>query len=365
MIRRWVVAMSQHHEKYMQMALQLAERGRYSVSPNPLVGCVLVNDDHVVGSGWHEKAGGPHAECFALEQAGSRAHGATAYLTLEPCSHVGRTPPCAPQLVAAGIKTAYIATLDPNPLVNGQGVAHLQAAGITVHVGLCAEAARQQNRIFFHFIQQKKPFVIAKWAMSLDGKTSVQKGDDRQLSSEESQHKTHELRHGVDAIVVGSHTAIQDDPLLTVRYLDTILKHPIRLILCGQTLLPFNLRVLDQTLPGATWLIVPENIDAAWYQAAQKQNVTVIPCMTDEKGQIHLPTLMDYLATKGITSILVEGGMSLLQSFFTAGLVNESHVFLTPTIIGSLAKKMKMTVNSMQAVGVDYHLTATHEVKHV
>jgi len=355
----------EHHEHYMKMALQLAERGRFTVSPNPLVGCVIVKNDKIIGTGFHEKAGLPHAECMALDSATESIEGATAYITLEPCTHFGRTPPCTPRLINAGIKTVYVATLDPNPKVHGSGIAALKAAGMDVHVGLCEAAARQQNRIFFHVMTKQTPFVVAKWAMSIDGKTAVKNGDNRQLSSRESQRAVHQLRHSLDAILVGAHTAIQDDPLLTVRDIDDIRKQPIRIILCGKTLLPFTLRILDPDLPAATWLMVPNDIDEAWYQAALKQKLNVIKCEVDAHHHIQLPALMRYLAANHITSLLVEGGMSVLHSFFKERLVNESHIVFTPNLIGELPQKTSVAFNNIQTIGNDYYITATHEVMHV
>lgn len=356
--------MRYHHEKYMKMALELAERGRFSVSPNPLVGCVLVKDDRVIGSGFHEKAGCPHAESNALLNATDSTLGATAYVTLEPCMHVGRTAPCAPLLVDAGIKTVYVALLDPNPLVYGKGVAYLRQAGIQVHVGLCEEEAIQQNRFFSHFIQHKMPFVIAKWAMSLDGKISVQPNDNKQLSSHDALQEAHRLRHEVDAILIGSGTAIQDNPALTVRYQEVIMKHPIRIVLCGETLLPLNLRLFTEELPGETWVVTRHDVDAVWRQNVLQCGVKVIPCDTED-GRISLPALMRYLGASQITSVLVEGGTEVLNAFFAAGLVNESRAFITPYVIGKLPHKEAVTFDSMQQLGSDYYVVATHEVRHV
>ena len=357
--------MNYHHEKYMKLALQLAERGRFSVSPNPLVGCVLVKQDRIIGSGWHEKAGSPHAECNAINNAIESTQGATAYITLEPCNHVGRTPPCVPRLIESGIETVYVATLDPNPLVHGRGIEQLKAAGVDVHLGLCAEEAVQQNRYFFHFMKNTTPFVVAKWAMSLDGKISVRAGDDKQLSSFESQEEAHRLRHEVDAILIGSHTAILDDPLLTVRYQDAIAKHPIRIVLCGQhTRLPFDLRLLNPDLPSETWIMVPHDIEVAWYDEAIKRNLKVIRCET-KAGNIDLSSLMRNLGKYNITSLLVEGGLAVLHSFFSEQLVCESRVFLTPHIIGELPQKSPISFQGISQLGADYYLTATHEAQHV
>lgn len=363
-IHEWRAVMNDMHEHYMKIALSLAEQGRVSVSPNPLVGCVLVKENRIIGTGWHEKAGGPHAEYVALNNATQDPKGAIAYITLEPCSHIGRTPPCAPRLIEAGVAAVYVATLDPNPLVNGQGIAMLQNAGIAVFLGLCEEEARQQNRVFFHVMKHQRPFVLAKWAMSLDGKISVQAGDDRQLSSFASQQETHRLRHEVDAILIGAHTALLDDPLLTVRHQEVIHKHPIRIVLGGKTPLPFTLRVFDQQLPGKTWVVVPADIDVAWYDEAMKRQLNVTK-IESHNGKVNLLSLMQYLSTKNITSLLVEGGMTILNAFLSDHLIDEWHVFITPYIIGQLPKKLALSLHETRQLGSDYYITATSEENHV
>lgn len=353
------------HIEYMQRALQLAERGRCTVSPNPLVGCVLVKNNHIIASGWHQKAGEPHAEIIALDQIGDDAKGATAYITLEPCCHTGRTPPCVDALIKAGVQMVYVACLDLNPLVHGEGIARLQAAGIETHVGLCEQEALQQNRIFFHYISKKTPFVIAKWAMSLDGKTTVTPGDHPRLSSDASLQEAHALRQTVDAVLIGAKTALLDNPLLTVRYQTTIYKQPIRIVLMGQEPLPEHLHLFDADLPGETWMIIPETIDLTWRAARMKKNVQMMPCKTGPDGRIHLPTLMHLLGEKNITSLLIEGGMTVQNAFFAHDLVHETHVFLTPFLINTLPTKQALTVTEMQRLGPDYYFIARHGVSHV
>lgn len=353
--------MSREHEHYMQMALDLAENGRFSVSPNPMVGCVVVQDNVVIAKAYHHKAGENHAERLALT-ALSTAKGATAYVTLEPCNHFGKTPPCAPLLVEKGIKEVYIATLDPNPLVSGKGVAFLREHGVTVHIGLLEKEAQQQNRIFFHYIKNKTPFVIAKWAMSLDGQTIVANQDERQLSGHLSQVETHRLRHEVDAILIGSRTAIKDNPLLTVRHqTNPIARNPVRIILTGNQTLPFELALFNQTMPGETWIIVSKDIDQQWHKEAVNRGLKIIECKTDQEGKIALPSLMQYLGSQQITSLLVEGGMTILQSFFSEKLINEYRLFLTPYIISGLTKKSLLNIKAFENKGSDYYFIAEEQ----
>lgn len=218
-----------HHSEYMRIALQLAQQGRCTVSPNPMVGCVIVKNNQIIGEGFHSYSGGPHAEIMALQQAGSNAQGAIAYITLEPCCHYGKTPPCTDALLQAGITHIVVACLDPNPLVAGKGLQQLQSAGMHVELGVGEEEAKRLNEIFFHYIRNQRPFVIAKWAMSLDGKTVTQPHDTRDISCLASHQASHQIRQQVDAILIGANTAIHDDPLLTVRHtIDhaPLLKHP-------------------------------------------------------------------------------------------------------------------------------------------
>ena len=192
---------------YMAEALRLAEKGRGTTSPNPMVGCVIVKEGKIVGRGWHERAGEPHAERFALREAGEQAAGATAYVTLEPCNHFGRTPPCSAGLIEAGIREVHVAMMDPNPIVAGRGIERLRAAGITVHVGQHEAEAKRLNEVFIHYITTRRPFVIAKWAMTIDGRIATHTGHSRWITGPSARAHTHQTRHEVDAILVGRGTA--------------------------------------------------------------------------------------------------------------------------------------------------------------
>ena len=342
------------HTEYMSTALTLAARRKYTVSPNPMVGCILVKNNQIVGQGWHQFAGQPHAEIYALEAAGDQARGATVYVSLEPCSHFGRTPPCVNALIKAGVANVYVACLDPNSLVNGQGVEALQAAGIKVSVGLCEIEARALNKIFFHFMKRHHPYVIAKWAMSLDGKTITHPRDNRFISSQDSLNHSHEIRQSVDAIVIGSRTAIQDDPLLTVRH-TKIIKHPLRFVLASKGDLPFTLKCFDSTLPAKTIVVTTHHAEKAWLDLAASKNIEVWQC-NEKNNYIDLQDLLKKMGEAGISSVLVEGGRTLQDSFFQENLVNQVQVYLAPNIIGQLENKKYFGEIKFETCGKDIFL---------
>lgn len=349
---------SKKHTDYMLQALHLAEKGRFTVSPNPMVGCIIVKDDCIVGTGFHQRAGEPHAEIYALEEAGNKAKDATAYLTLEPCTHYGRTPPCINALIQAGVKNVYIASLDPNPIVCGKGVTALESAGINVEVGSCQKQAEELNEIFFHYITQKSPFVISKWAMSLDGKTITNAEDSRQISSTESQYHAHQLRRAVDAILVGANTVRCDNPQLTARLLpnnEKMSKQPIRIILSRSGELPPQSKILDPMLPGKTIIISAKKIQQNEFTNANVENI-VLP--SDENGFINISMLLEELGKREITSLLVEGGMNVHQQFFQENKVNRIDVYLAPTIIGISPKKQPIKNLLFSTLGPDLHLIA-------
>lgn len=300
---------------FMAHALQLANKGRYSTSPNPMVGCVIVRDDVVIAEGWHQQAGSEHAEIVALNNTSATVAGATLYVTLEPCCHYGRTSPCTNAIINANLKKVVIGCLDTNPQVAGNGVAALQAAGIDVSVGMLQEECQQLNRYFFHAMQHNKPYVIAKWAMSIDGKIASKTHDAKWISNAQSRLAVHELRHQVDAILVGAGTVIADDPKLTVRKTDTEIEateQPLRIILDGKTTLPKNSKLFSNNLPGktilASSLIGHKNYD--------------------------IPQLLAALNQQQIRSVLVEGGMHVLTAFFDNYAVDEIQCYIAPKLIG-------------------------------
>ena len=320
---------------YMQQALQLAEKGRFSVQPNPMVGCIIEHDGQIVGRGWHKAPGLPHAEIEALNNAGNKARGANIYVNLEPCSHYGRTPPCVDALINAQPKSVHIASLDPNPLVKGKGITKLKAAGIKIYIGEQAEQSAQLNEIFFHYITHKIPFVIAKWAMSLDGKTATNNGQSKWISGEKSRNHVHQIRQNVRAILVGAKTVIADDPQLTVRShrRGEVFSPPLRIILDSSGSTPTTARVFaaDSAIVATT-----EKSNISWREQLLAKNINIIICPEDKHGKIDLPYLLKELGKREISSILVEGGREVLNSFFADGLINKIYTFIAPKIIGNI-----------------------------
>ena len=279
-------------ENYMRRALELAERGRGLVEPNPLVGAVLVQDGQVVGEGWHQKFGQAHAEVNALAQAGPAARGATCYVTLEPCCHAGKTPPCTNALIRAGVRQVMAALEDPFPQVAGQGAALLRAAGIPVSLGLCAKEARRQNAPYLKLVTTGRPYVHAKWAMTLDGKIATRTGDSKWISNEASRHRAHELRGRMDAIVIGIGTALADDPLLTGRDPPGP-RTPLRVVLDRQARLPSTSQLV-QTVGEVPTLVVSSlgTPDPAPLRAAGCQ---VLQVPLDAQGLLDLHPLLAHL----------------------------------------------------------------------
>jgi diaminohydroxyphosphoribosylaminopyrimidine deaminase/5-amino-6-(5-phosphoribosylamino)uracil reductase len=344
------------HIQYMQYALRLAAQGRYNVSPNPMVGCLIVQNSKIVGEGYHQRAGDLHAEIYALQQAGLHAKNATVYLTLEPCTHYGATPPCITALIKAQVKKVYIATHDPNPLVNGNGVYSLQQHGIDVEVGLCELDALELNEIFCHYMKTQQPFIISKWAMSLDGQTCTNAQDSRHISSLESQQHAHKLRQSVDAILVGANTIRHDNPQLTARYSDVpIHRQPTRIILTKSGNLPIESKIFKPNLPGKTIIVSSKKFFSEKDFGANFENL-VIP--ENQQGQIDLIKLLKILAQRRITSILIEGGMQTQQNFISANLINKYHVHLAAKIIANLAQKQSLHFSEVYQLGGDYHFTA-------
>jgi diaminohydroxyphosphoribosylaminopyrimidine deaminase/5-amino-6-(5-phosphoribosylamino)uracil reductase len=322
------------HTQHMQRALELAAQARGRTSPNPMVGAVIVRAGRVVGEGYHRQAGTPHAEVHALRAAGDLARGATLYVNLEPCNHQGRTPPCTEALIAAGIAEVHMAMLDPNPLVNGQGRARLEAAGIRTVVGECAEPARELNEAFVTYITAGRPFVIGKFAASLDGKIATRTGESRWITGEAARLRGHELRDTVDAILVGAATVIADDPLLTTRRPGREVRHPLRVVLDSRGRVPLEARVLDPALPAKTLLAATAALPAERRAALESRGVEVLVLPADAQGRVDLAALLETLGRRQVTSLLVEGGGTVLASFFQAGLVDKVVAFLAPLVIG-------------------------------
>lgn len=316
-------------EIFMREALRIARNAEGYTSPNPLVGAVIVRNGKIVATGWHRKAGTPHAEIHALNMAGELAHGATLYVTLEPCAHFGRTPPCAQAIVAAGISRVVAAMSDPNPKVAGRGVKILQAAGIEVEVGLLESEARKLNEVFLKWVTRKLPFVTLKFACSLDGKIATSTGESQWISCEESRKFAHHLRDINDAILIGAGTALADNPSLTTRLVDG--KNPVRVIVDSNARIPLDSKVVTDRL-ARTIVAVTSNAPREKISALKTRGVEIIKAGDSERVDLNI--LMRELAEREITSVLVEGGGTINFAMLEAGLVDKIFAFVAPKIIG-------------------------------
>ena len=352
------------HE-FMARALRLAESGLYSATPNPRVGCVLVRDGRIVGEGWHEKAGGPHAEVHALQSAGDLARGATAYVTLEPCSHHGRTPPCCEALLAAGIERVVAAMQDPNPLVAGQGLAWLRDAGLAVDCGLLANEARELNIGFVSRMERGRPWVRLKAAASLDGRTALENGSSQWITGPDARRDGHRWRARACAILTGIGTVRDDDPQLTVRDVETA-RQPLRVVVDSRLEIDPSARVLQ----GGRVLVVAavENHLLASIIEARGAEVIFLP---NDAGKVDLQALMRELAKRGINELHVEAGFNLNGSLLREGLVDELLLYLAPSLIGDasrglfnlpalddLAEKRALQWRDVRQVGSDLRVVA-------
>jgi diaminohydroxyphosphoribosylaminopyrimidine deaminase/5-amino-6-(5-phosphoribosylamino)uracil reductase len=318
---------------YMARALELARAVKGRTSPNPAVGAVLVRDGVVVGEGATLPYGQPHAEPVALRAAGERARGATLYVSLEPCSHWGRTPPCAGAIVEAGVPEVHLATLDPNPEVAGQGRAWLERAGVRTTVGDGLREARALNADFARWIVSRRPLVVAKFATSLDGRIATRSGDSRWITGPQAREEGHRLRDRSDAILVGVGTVLADDPRLTTRLPVPDPHHPWRLVLDSTGRTPLSARLLGGDLPGKTALCTTEQSSPAWRAAVEGRGVEVL-LLPAREGRVDLETLLDELGRRRVTSLLVEGGAQVHGAFFDAGLVDRVVAFVAPLVIG-------------------------------
>ena len=320
--------------RFMTQALRLAERGLYTTSPNPRVGCVIVKGGRVVGEGWHERAGQPHAEVHALRQAGEAARGATVYVTLEPCSHYGRTPPCANALVEAGVASVMVAMADPNPLVAGQGLHLLEERGIHTRSGLLEGEARELNKGFVSRMTRQRPWVTVKLAASLDGRTALANGASQWITGAAARSDVQRWRARSCAIMTGIGTVLADDPQMTVRELD-IGRQPLRVVVDSHLRITLDRKILQggntllACLPGQ-----PDKVDAL-----RETGVTVLE-LAEENGQVSLPGLLQALAQRDINEVLVEAGSVLNGALLQQGLVDELLLYYAPTLLGADARGM-------------------------
>jgi diaminohydroxyphosphoribosylaminopyrimidine deaminase / 5-amino-6-(5-phosphoribosylamino)uracil reductase len=336
---------------FMECALSLAGLALGYTSPNPAVGAVVVRDGVVVGLGHTQPLGSVHAEIMALRQAGSRAKGATMYVTLEPCCHHGRTPPCTQAIIDAGITEVHVALIDPNPLVSGKGLKILEKAEIKTFVGQCEEGVQEINEGYIKFITTGMPFVIAKFAMSLDGKIATQNGDSKWISGEESRKFVYYLRHIVDAVMVGANTVVADDPQLSARGCGgkggkTKLQ-PLRVIVDGKGRTPLSARIFEE--PGKTLVAVAKPLNAKAAEGFRKTGAEIVE-LPAEKDVIDLGELLRLLGKREVTSVLVEGGSGLFGSLFDRGLVDKVLAFISPIIIGGDGAKSAVGGNGVNTV---------------
>ncbi len=361
------------HE-WMARALRQARRGLYTTDPNPRVGCVLVRDGEVVGEGWHRKAGEPHAERIALAAAGDRARGAAAYVTLEPCSHHGRTPPCADALVEAGVTRVVAAMEDPNPLVAGRGLARLREAGIETRMGLMADQAEALNPGFVKRMRHGLPWVRCKLAMSLDGRTAMASGESVWITGEAARRDVQFLRARSSAILTGIGTVLADDPSLNVRLgadelpgveSPAYLRQPVRVVLDSALRIPESARLLS--LPGETWIFHAHGDAAKAERLAHRQGVSLI----ELAAGLDLPEVLRELALREINEVLIEAGPTLAGAALTAGVIDELVFYMAPHLMGHQARglfhlpgldrmdqRRPLTITDLRAVGRDWRITA-------
>lgn len=352
--------------EFMSRALQLAERGLYTTDPNPRVGCVIVNNGQIVGEGWHIVAGGPHAEVHALQQAGAQARGATAYVTLEPCCHHGKTPPCSDALIAAGVKRVVVAMQDPNPKVAGKGIQHVRDAGIVVDSGVLEAQARALNPGFIKRMSSGRPLVRCKFGISFDGRTALANGKSQWITGDAARADVLRWRARSSVIVTGAGTVLKDDPNLTVRDIGTDTpRQPLRVILDTHLSTPATSRIFKQ--PGRTLIVTTadDNEQAADLQDAGAEILVV--------SEMDLHAVLDYLGqTEECNEVWIEAGATLSGSWLRAGLIDELVLYYAPKIFGNSAKGMfqlpefesldqtvSLEIKDVRAVGGDWRVVAT------
>nr|WP_298415428.1 bifunctional diaminohydroxyphosphoribosylaminopyrimidine deaminase/5-amino-6-(5-phosphoribosylamino)uracil reductase RibD [uncultured Halomonas sp.] len=367
-------------ENWMARALVLARRGLYSTDPNPRVGCVLVNNDQLVGEGWHQYAGEPHAEINALRNAGEAARGATAFVTLEPCSHQGRTGPCSQALIEAGVARVVVAMQDPNPLVAGRGIALLEEAGVEVEVGLLEAQARALNPGFIARMERQRPFVRLKMAMSLDGRTAMASGESQWITGTAARTEVQRLRARSSAIMTGVESIIFDNSRLTVRpeqlkleQDETINVHqPLRVVVDSHLRLPLAAACLRE--PGRT-LIATCSDDKARREERERAGAQVVLLACEEHKRVDLPALLEYLAHhESCNEVLLETGATLAGAMLDAGLIDEMHLFVAPILLGGearplfalpglerMAQQRALQIDDIRAIGHDWRIIARPE----
>jgi len=348
-------------QQFMAQALDLAASADYQTSPNPMVGAVLVRDGAVIAVGAHMRAGEPHAEVHALRAAGDAARGADLYVTQEPCSHVGRTPPCVDAVIAAGVRRVVVGMQDPNPRVDGRGIAALRAAGITVVTGVLEDRVRRLNEFFVKHVTTGLPFVTAKFAMSLDGRIATHSGESKWITSEDARAEVHLLRHAHDAILVGANTVLRDDPNLTTR-LPQGGRSPLRVVVDSRLRVPYEARIFQQE-SGSVLLATSDRARGDRLREFETRGVPVIVLPADH-GRVGLPDLLRHLGGRQVISLLIEGGSSMHGSAFDQRLVDKVIAFIAPRIIGGIEAPAAVGGHGVNAL-VDSRALREVEVRQV
>jgi diaminohydroxyphosphoribosylaminopyrimidine deaminase/5-amino-6-(5-phosphoribosylamino)uracil reductase len=353
---------------YMKLALRLAVKGAGHTSPNPLVGAIIVKDGKIVGKGYHRRFGGPHAEVYALREAKKNARGATLYVNLEPCSHYGKTPPCVDQLIRAGIARVVIANKDPNPLVNGEGIRKLRDAGVEVITGILEEESRTVNRFYFKAVEKGWPYVILKWAQTVDGRIATASGEAFWITGEQARRDVHRLRAQVDAVLVGAGTVLRDDPKLTVRLVRRA-KQPWRLVLDGTMRAPATAALFTDEVRNRTVVFTSQQ-NGPCREKLQQQGCRVVALPPENGGHVNLRDVLSWCRDHQIVSLLVEGGRQVLTEFLRLGLADEVVVYIAPKILGAgveaigdlgverLAHAKQLQDIRWEKIGQDMKLTA-------
>lgn len=352
---------------WMKTALRLAARGRETASPNPMVGAVVVNFGSVVGTGWHRRAGSPHAEVNALAEAGEQARGATVYVTLEPCAHHGRTPPCAEALVRAGVSRVVVAMVDPDPRTAGRGLSHLRSAGIESECGFLEHEARTLNEAYIHHRMSGRPFVTLKSAATLDGRTAAADGTSRWITGEPARRDAHRLRRRCDAVCAGVGTVLSDNPRLTVRGMP-VRRPPVRVVVDSQARTPKGAKVLSDEAP--TVIVTAINEADARLDHFKDAGASVISAPGAD-GKVSLPDMLDRLGDRGILSMLLEGGATLAGGFAKERLIDRFVFYLAPKLLGdsvqgcfvgwaagSIDQAVRLENSSVRRLGEDLCITS-------
>jgi diaminohydroxyphosphoribosylaminopyrimidine deaminase/5-amino-6-(5-phosphoribosylamino)uracil reductase len=349
-------------ELFMQRALELAAKALGRTSPNPAVGAVIVRGNQIIGEGFHRRAGLPHAEIEALRRLQGSAKGATLYVNLEPCSHHGRTPPCAEAVVAAGFKRVVVGMVDPNPLVRGQGLRRLRRAGIEVTTGVLRERCERLNEDFATFIRTGKPMVTLKLAASLDGRIATASGDSKWISGDLSRRLVHELRNRVDAVMVGAETVRADDPQLTCRIRGG--RDPLRVIIDGRLSISPTARVCTQQSTARTVLVTTEESGGSRKRHEFEQQGTEVLCFPGEQGRVQLAPLLQELGRRGLKHVLIEGGGQIAAAALIEGVVNKVLFFYGPKLLGGEGKPMIGPLGiDRVAAGLKLHTIELHRLR--